>query len=639
MARSNNIARVVLDTPLPQLDHLFEYRIPEGLTEEDLTGFLVKVPLRGGRRFCEAWVVETTDSAEFSGTLSSIESVVSSRPLLSKESFELAGLVAKRQGGTVSDVLRHVVPRRYVRTEKNFSARQNVPQINETRFSEFNLDIEIKPGSKNALLMPALFTGSTPLWAQLFCYEAIKNLRQGLSSILCVPDFRDVALIYSLLETLVEKDAILRLDTKQEDKKRFENYLHSLTDSAYIVLGNRSSVLSPVNNLGGIYIWDEADSQLTEPQAPYYNARDIALIRQNVQKCTLTFASYSRSVAIQRLVEIGWLTELSIHSNSKLSISFIDSDEQGNNVRIPSLAWKSAKESLNNGPVLIQVAHAGISTALACSSCRERALCKACQGFLAQQKRGDVLQCRRCHKVETGFRCPHCQGTQIRYLNSGSEKTAEEIGKAFPNTQIIVSDGNHLVTEIADKPSIVIATAGAEPMAPSGYSAVIILDGLNHRLRDIPNADEEYIRRTAQALSLCRAGSKAFIVDPGESLGKTFALNHYIQWAQSEYEIRQSLKLPPCTRVASLVGSRNSIITSLATLGEFNVRAFGPHKSDDSHYRALIFFDYKNGDQVAAALKASIISTATKSRRPAAQTGPRLVELRVKMDDTSVSVL
>ncbi len=639
MAKRNNIARVVLDTPLPQLDHIFEYRIPDGLSDADLTGFLVKVPLRGGKRFCEAWVVETTDTADFSGTLANIESVVSTRPLLSKDSYELATLVAKRQAGTVSDVLRHVIPRRYVRTEKNFTARETTHQIDENNFTKLNPHIDIRPRSKNALLIPAHFTGATPLWAQLFCYEAIENLRNGLSSIICVPDFRDVSLVYSILEAVVEKDAILRLDTKQEDKQRFENYLHSLTDNPYIVLGNRSAVLSPVHNLGGIYIWDEADSQMCEPQAPYYNARDVALIRQNEQQCTLSFASYSRSVALQRLVEIGWVTEVPISTKSKLSISFSDTDQEGNNVRIPSVVWQGAKEALKNGPVLIQVAHAGISTALACSNCRERALCSACQGFLAQQKRGDVLQCRRCHKVETGFICSHCQGTQLRYLNSGSEKTAEEIGKAFPNIQIIVSDGQHLVTEVADKPAIVIATAGAEPLAQTGYSSVIVLDGLTHRLRDIPNADEEYIRRTAQALSLCRSGSKAYIVGSGESLGKVFVLNHYIQWAQSEYVTRQSLHMPPCTRVASLTGTRRSILASLTALKDMNVRVFGPHEAVDSQYRAVIFFDYKDGDAVASALKASIISTATKTRRSAAQSAPRLVELRVKMDDATVSVL
>ena len=72
----------------------------------------------------------------------------------------------------------------------------------------------------------------------------------------------------------------------------------------------------------------------------------------------------------------------------------------------------------------------------------------------------------------TAWACPHCASTQLRMASSGSERTADELGRAFPGIRVIVADGEHPVAERRRAPALVIATRGAEPVAAGGYRAV-----------------------------------------------------------------------------------------------------------------------------------------------------------------------
>src|SRR5206468_5601007 len=101
-----SIANVVLDSPLPRLDHLFDYRIPEPMRETVVPGVRVKVPLRVAGRTADGWVVGIADTSEAPGELSAVDKVVSPVPVLAPEVWRLARAVADRGAGVASDVLR-----------------------------------------------------------------------------------------------------------------------------------------------------------------------------------------------------------------------------------------------------------------------------------------------------------------------------------------------------------------------------------------------------------------------------------------------------------------------------------------------------------------------------------------------------
>ena len=110
---------MLLDSPLPQLDRLFDYRIPPQFAQDAVPGVRVRVPLRSAGRVADGFLDRgRATRATTPGPLSDIDSVVSPVPVLAPEVWTLARAVADRAAGGASDVVRLAVPKRQVRVEK-----------------------------------------------------------------------------------------------------------------------------------------------------------------------------------------------------------------------------------------------------------------------------------------------------------------------------------------------------------------------------------------------------------------------------------------------------------------------------------------------------------------------------------------
>ncbi|MDO4241490.1 MAG: hypothetical protein Q4C71_03050, partial [Microbacteriaceae bacterium] len=112
------VARVLLDTRLPQLDHLFDDAVPPHLRDEIAVGQRVKAPLRSRHKNSFGWVVELAAESEFSGKLAELAEIVSPVAQLRPDVWALARAVADRAAGSACDVLRLAIPSRHVRAEK-----------------------------------------------------------------------------------------------------------------------------------------------------------------------------------------------------------------------------------------------------------------------------------------------------------------------------------------------------------------------------------------------------------------------------------------------------------------------------------------------------------------------------------------
>lgn len=654
MAKGGQVARVLLDTSLPQLDHLFEYRIPERLAENLETGMKVSVPLRGGTRYNDALVVDIVDKPDFPGELQEIHQVISTLPILSKESFELAESVARRQAGSINDVLRLVIPPRYVRAEKAYAVtRESVlgrknsgiaPKLSG-RYSTW----DIKASKRWAVdiypeLVPDVHGHSVPGWTDLLCQLATQTIAAGKSAIIAVPDFRDIENMYSALCAAGLEDITLRVDANQSGQQRYTNYLRSLEPQPVILIGNRSATLSPAHNLGLIALWDDGDENFIEPLAPYAHSRDVALIRQKNEDCTLVLAAHSRSIATQRLVDIQYL-EVFRPDGPWPIICPTDEDlasEEDYAARIPAKALLAAKEASKYGPILVQVASPGFATSFACSRCGDRARCVVCFGPLGSKTRVSVASCRWCGHMATKWSCPDCQNDGLKVTSAGTEKTAEEIGRAFPGLKVIVSDGQNRHLKVDDAPAVIIATVGAEPIPLRGYSAVLLIDGNRLRARESLNVNEDVLRGWSNAVALARHGAPIFLTGSGENLGRTMAT-----WSQDEFMRRElleraSLRLPPVTRVVSVTGALKLVTDTCESVSTFpGVRILGPLGTSNGAGRALITFDYKEGEALAKHLRSCVVASATRTTKPLrrGESSPRVLRLRVRFDDPQIDSL
>ncbi|WP_314502909.1 primosomal protein N' [uncultured Microbacterium sp.] len=667
------VARVLIDSPLPQLDRLFDYAIPDGLAAEVHPGVRVRVPLRSAGRMLDAYVVELGEADPVDRPLSDIDAVIAATPVLTPGLYALARRAADRAAGSATDILRLAIPKRMVRAEKAWLAAgpPAVPVIDRAGRAWADAMLHGHPaliecvdlGGRGALDAPAEPVrledrGTTGAWAVLLAAAAVRTLASGRSAILVVPDHRDQAQVEQALAGRAPADAVIRNDARQSSPARYAGFLRMLADAPCIVVGNRSSVYAPVHDPALIAIWDDGDPLLAEPLSPGVHARDAALIRQELDGCAVVFAGHTRTTDVERLVGLGWVRDVSAPRRSSPRVVLSATKEgESRGARVPSAAFAAARDALEHGPVLVQVARPGYAPVLVCAECRTPARCLHCGGPLHAARRGAVPECGWCGRAATTWSCPACSSTRVRMASSGSERTADELGRAFPGIRIIVADGEHPVLTVENRPALVVATRGAEPIAEGGYRAVVLLDGDRMLQADDLRIGESCLRWWSNAAALARPGAPVHLVGVTGSVARALATWTQPAYARAELADRSALRMPPTVRVAALEGGRTAVEAAITALREAvpaldDDAILGPvarpstpagaraADGPDGAVRALVRFDYAHGARVSESLRASIVADALRARKsartrstPTTRTASPTLRVRVDVPD------
>lgn len=642
------IARVLVDSPLPQLDRLLDYRVPTHL-EGVVPGVRVTVPLRVAGRIAPAYVVELGEQGDYPGPLSDIAELVSPIAVLRPEVWALARAVADRAAGSAADVLRLALPTRQVRVEKAWIARPDegpppgvtAPEL--TAYRDGVLETALADHRRIALVVDAGVAETEPgvwvgRWALTLARAAARTVAGGESAILVAPDYRDQAQLSAALASLLPAESIVRLDARQSNPDRYRGLLRAMGPHPVAIVGTRSVVYAPAERLGLIAIWNDGDPLLGEPLSPYVHARDAALVRQEQQGAALVFAAHTRSTEAERLVELGWLESIApLRPRRPRVIPTTDdlgADRLAAEARIPAIAWREARTALDHGPVLVQVARPGYAPGLRCATCGEPARCRLCAGPLRQRRAGGAVSCTWCGAPDPAWRCENCSGTRLRPAGVGATRTADELGRAFPGIRVIVSDGERPVLEVDEHPALVIATRGAEPHAAGGYRAVLLLDGERMLARENLRVGEDCLRWWSDAAALAADAAPVVLVGVGGAAALALAGWNQAGYARAELRGRRELRFPPVVRMATIRGVADAVTDALARLPE-SADVIGSTEVDGVS-RAIIRFDYAHGGAVAEAIRAEIVKQATSRRKPlpgAPRRGRQPLPLRAHFDD------
>ncbi len=663
---AGRIARVLLDSPLPQLDRLFDYRIPPQWAEQAVPGVRVLVPLRSAGRQAKGYIVEVAPEGAdaYDGVLSELDEVVSPVPVLDREVWALIRRAADRAAGVASDLVRLAIPPRQVRVEAVWAAArahtadagEHPPVIAQGVPGLAGYPAAAVRSLLTALADPALeaprvaLTGipaPTELAPGVWGPTALRTLAElaaatlaaRRSTVVSVPDYRDLDHLAVALATVVPAESVVRLDAGQPPAARYRAFLRTLDGEPVVIIGNRSALLAPAPRLGLIAVWDDGDSLHAEPHAPGVHSRDLALLRQEQTGSALVLAAHARSTDTQRLVELGWLTALEPAGKWRRRITPTAQQAVGEQTpaRIPSSAWRTVSDALGRGPVLVQVARPGHAPGLACTRCGETARCVACRGPLAIARSGATAGCRWCGALAVGWRCATCEGDRWRPVGRGSTRTADELGRAFPGARVVVSDGDTPLQEAPGGRTLVVATRGAEPVVVGGYRAVLLLDGESMLARESLRVVEDCVRWWSNAAALAAPEAPVLLVGVRGPVATALATGHPEAIAARELADRRHLRFPPAVRVAAVAGEVEAVKRALGQVAELDgVDVLGPIELDAGRVRAIVRFDYPRGAEVAARLKAELVrgATAPAPRIPGSPPRRRVPPLRVRFDDT-----
>lgn len=651
------VAQVVIDSPLPHLDRIFDYSVPLEFDAEAQPGVRVRVKFSGQdlNGFLVARVAESESSR-----LVPLARVYSAVPVLAPHVLELARKVAARYAGTVADVLRVAVPPRVASLEKVYLKKAAELAAADSGEAALESVEPAKPGHSLFAEYPhaedfltQLAMGASPKavfgalrgWGPLSWHHQLAQVAaycqlSGRGAIVVVPDLRDLELLEHAFASVLPADSFVKLTADDGPSLRYANFLRVLSGDVRIVIGTRSAAYAPVHDVGLVCCWDDGDELHVERRAPYQHSRDVLLLRSEIEGTAVLMAGHSRSSESQRLISTGWAQELvaarpEIRKAVARVVSTSDSFEQERDpaaalARLPHRAWDTARLALKFGPVLVQVARTGYAPALACQRCREVARCRHCIGPLMQTRApgsaSSMVICKWCGQVETAFSCTTCGNHELRAISVGALRTAEELGRAFPSVPVISSSGEHIKTTVGDRPAIVVATIGAEPVAPHGYAAALLLDGDSMLRRESLRAGEETLRRWMNAAALVRSAKDGGIVVV--TADESPEVSTLVRWdpaghAEREFALRHELGLPPAMRLASLTGSEDDVAAFQAALTlPAEVRSIGPAPvlfaragapSDEApDYRTILLFPYAMAASITAELRALKASNAAR---------------------------
>lgn len=652
------VARVLVESSLPHLDRPFDYSVPASLDEAAQPGVRVKVRFNG--QDLSGFVLERVAESDAGTALVPLAKVVSPVPVLTPTIRDLATAVAARYAGTVSDVLRLAVPPRVARLDKQYqdkgpAAEAPEPPVSDTAGRTGPADAATweayrngpaflrhlsDGGSPRAVLNPLQGYGPAG-WPHLLAGAVAAVHASGRGAVVLVPDYRDLDRLEQALRDVLPSEAVARLTADDGPTPRYRNFLRLLAGEATVAIGTRSAAFAPVTNLGLVACWDDGDDLHIEQRAPYAHAREVLLLRATQEGAGCLLAGHGRSTEVQRLVDSGWA--LPVESDRQVTrrtvprvVNSADSFEQERDplarvARLPGAAWRAAKEGLERGPVLVQVARAGYAPSLACETCREPARCGTCQGPLALAGTSVMPQCRWCSTPAPDWGCPHCGGRRLRKGATGVLRTAEELGRAFPGKTVITSSGDQVKTSVGPGKPLVVATVGAEPIAEDGYAAALLLDGDSLLRRETLRAGEDTVRRWFNAASLVRPAADGGLVVV--TAADTAAVGALLRWdpagfAQRELSLRSELQLPPAVRIASVTGPRvavehftGAVESELGTAG-IMVRTAGPApllsggppaaRRPAEDVRTLLFFPYSQAAAVVRVLRVTRAAAAAK---------------------------
>ncbi len=638
------VARVLVDVALAHLDRTFDYAVPESMADDAQPGVRVKVRFAG--HDVDGFLLERAEASDHAGRLAPLRRVVSPEPVLTPAVAALASEVAERYAGVRSDVLRLAVPPRHATTEKQPSPAEPALPPSATA----PLDTGAWADYPHATpFLTHLAEGRAPRavwsaapgedWPAMLAQAAAAALRHGRSAILCVPDGKDAARLDAALTDLLGADHHVVLTADSGPAARYRDFLAVLRGTRRIVVGSRAAAFAPVTDLGLAVVWDDGDDLHAEPRAPYPHTREVLLLRGAREDAAVLVGGFSRSVEADHLVRTGWAHELApprdvVRRRATVHVSGAsdvvrERDPSGQGARIPKEVHALLRDALSRGPVLVQTPRAGYALALACERCRTPARCDTCQGPLALGAATSPPACRWCGTDAHGWSCSECGAAGLRAPVLGEARTAEELGRAFPSTLVRTSAGDHVLADVDDRPQIVVATPGAEPVAAGGYAAVVLLDTWLLLARDDSRADEEALRRWSNAVGLVRPGGTALAVgDPAHP-----ALQALVRWDQAGLarrlsQERQEARLPPAVRLATITGdpgALDDVLTLLAPPPYVEVLGPVPSGGDDEE-RLVLRAPRTHGAELAHAL--GELQRLRSSRK--------LDAVRVRVDPTSV---
>lgn len=442
-------ANLVIDNKSDRTDQLYTY----GVKDDAKIGSKVYVPFARSRNLREAYVVETDEhSGDGLGKRLRYIEKVDDDVSLSEEMIRTALWMKKRYICRLIDAVNCFTPvgekARRGQRKNPFAEEKGEPaSVKELTLQQAQILQRIGEAAKAKKHMRFLLHGVTGSGkTEIYIRAAQQVLEQGRNVIVLVPE---IALTGQIIDRFIGRfgsGKVAVLHSKLSLGERYDQWKKvrdGCDGDGQIVIGARSAVFAPLENIGLIVIDEEHETTYKSDHTPKYDTIEVALkrVQDKDNNGILLLGSATPSVvSYQRAQEgIYELLELTERYNKVVlpEVSIVDMREElkrGNRSIISSELCSKMKDTLEAGrQVILFLNRRGYSTFVSCRECGYVARCPGCGLSLTYHKAGGQAVCHYCGYHEPApNKCPECGSKYIRYFGSGTEKLEEAVSDLFP---------------------------------------------------------------------------------------------------------------------------------------------------------------------------------------------------------------
>jgi len=409
-------------------------------------------------------------------------------------------------------------------------------------------------------------SGKTEIYLQLI----EKIILKGKSAIVLVPE---ISLTPQMVDRFIARfgeDIISVLHSKLSVGERYDGWQKIKRGESKIIIGARSAIFAPVQNLGLIIIDEEHDSSYKSEMSPRYNAKDVARKIAITSKIPVILGSATPDINTYYKAEIGEIKLLELPERANKStiptIEIVDLRQElanGNRSMISSKLYHNIKENIENKKqTILFLNRRGFSTFIMCRECGYTLKCNNCNINLTYHKNKEKLKCHYCGYEQNNVKiCPECNSDKIRYFGTGTQRLEQEVLKLFPEAKTIRMDIDTVTKknsheEILNKfknDSIDILI-GTQMIVKGHHFPNVTLVGVIAADTSL-NIDDYRSNERTFALLVQVAGRAGREKYPGKVIIQTYNPDNYsIIYAQkqdyntfyeAEISIRKQLKYPP----------------------------------------------------------------------------------------------
>ena len=421
---------------------------------------------------------------------------------------------------------------------------------------------------------PILVHGVTGSGKTEIYLQAIRAaLDRGRSAIVLVPEI-------SLTPQTVERfkgrfaearDAVAVLHSHLSGGERHDEWHKIHSGRARIVIGARSAVFAPLKNLALIIVDEEHETTYKQEEAPRYHARDVAVVRAKIEKCTVVLGSATPSLesyhnAATGKYELATLTQRVDERQMPLmrivDLRQVRRKEKTMSILSEKLLQAIADRLEKREQTILFLNRRGFSTSLLCSNCGEARNCPNCSVALTFHRHAARLSCHLCgHTAAVPKKCPACGQDALIYAGFGTEKVESTVAQIFPKAIVSRMDADSMTRKDAYRETLrnfrvgkIDILVGTQMIAKGLHFPNVTLVGIINADLALHLPDFRAGERTFQLLTQVagRAGR-------GERTGEVFVQTYTpfspsVQFArqhdfagyfQQELEFRERCDFPP----------------------------------------------------------------------------------------------